>query len=166
MTEEDKQRRALRRTANKEAATRSRKRRILQMETLTQVGLRCNVSLGARVLRGQRRKSVYNFGGTDLEKFGGSASPVGAKLRWPKAKSPSRLGGLGERRKLPQRGLGRNPRNRRNFEYFKRKWSKFLDPVNLTFLNSLKCTKSLRFINEECFPCFLNVADMQISIFG
>ena len=52
MTEEDKQRRALRRTANKEAATRSRKRRILQIETLTQVGLRCNVSLGARVLRG------------------------------------------------------------------------------------------------------------------
>src|SRR6218665_3883438 len=52
----------------------------------------------------QRRKSVCNFGGTDLEKFGESASAEGAKLRLPKARSPSRLGGLRERRKLPQRG--------------------------------------------------------------
>jgi len=37
-----------------------------------------------------------------------TASAEGAKLRLLKARSPSRLGGLGERRKLPQRGLGRS----------------------------------------------------------
>ena len=37
----------------------------------------------------------------------------GAKMRLPKARSPSQLGGLGERR--PQRGLWRSPRNRRDF---------------------------------------------------
>src|SRR6218665_459167 len=84
----------------------------------------------------QRRKSVCNFGGTDLEKFGESASAEGAKLQLPKARSPSQLGGLGERRKLPQQGLGRSPRNRCNFEHFKRKWSAFLDLVNLTFLSN------------------------------
>src|SRR6218665_1904722 len=63
----------------------------------------------------QRRKSVCNFGGTDLEKFGESASAEGAKLRLPKARSPSRLGGLRERRKLPQRGLGRSPISRHDF---------------------------------------------------
>src|SRR6218665_3552782 len=36
----------------------------------------------------------------------GGLSAEGAKLRLPKARSPSRLGGLGERRMLPQRGLG------------------------------------------------------------
>ena len=51
-------------------------------------------------------------------------------------KSLTTIGGLGERRKLRQRGLGRSPRNRRNFEHFKQKWSTFLDPVNLTFLNN------------------------------
>jgi len=59
-------------------------------------------------------------------------SAEGAKLRLPKARSPSRLGGLGERRKLPQRGLG----NRRDFEHFKSKWSTFWDHRNLTFLNN------------------------------
>jgi len=49
----------------------------------------------------QRRKFVYNFGGADLEKIGESASAEGAKLRLTKARSLSRLGGLGERRKLP-----------------------------------------------------------------
>src|SRR6218665_994932 len=48
-----------------------------------------------------------------------------AKLRLPKARSPSRLGDLGERRKPPQWGLGRSPRYQRNFEHFKRKWSTF-----------------------------------------
>ena len=43
------------------------------------------------------------------------------------------IGGQEERRKLPQRGLGRSPRNRRDFEHCKPKWSKFWDPVNLTF---------------------------------
>jgi len=42
-------------------------------------------------------------------------SADGTKLRLPKERSPSRLGGLGERRKLPQRSLGRSPRSRRNF---------------------------------------------------
>src|SRR6218665_2067129 len=46
------------------------------------------------------------------------ASAEGAKLRLPKARSPLRLGSLMERRKLPQRGLGRSPRNRRDFEHF------------------------------------------------
>src|SRR6218665_3383755 len=46
------------------------------------------------------------------------ASAKGAKLRLPKARSPLRLGSLRERRKLPQVGLGRSPRNRRDFEHF------------------------------------------------
>src|SRR6218665_2928998 len=45
----------------------------------------------------------------------GGLSAEGAKLRLPKARSPSRLGGLEECRKLPQRGLGRSPRNRPDF---------------------------------------------------
>ena len=44
--------------------------------------------------------------------------------------------GLGERRKLPQRGLGRSPRNRRNFEHFMPKWCAFWDVVNLIFFNN------------------------------
>src|SRR6218665_3186234 len=66
-----------------------------------------------------------------------------AKLRLPKAGSPSRLEGLGERRKLPQRGLGRRPRNRRDFEHFKPKWSTFWDPVNLTFKKKLNRRNSI-----------------------
>jgi len=66
----------------------------------------------------------------------GQLSAEGAKLRLPKARNPSRLGGLRERCKLPQRGLGRSPRNRSNFEHFKSKWSTFWDPVKLTCLNN------------------------------
>ena len=71
--------------------------------------------------------------------FGGAKkglSAEGAKLRFRRARSPSRLGGLGVRRKLPQWGLGRSPRNRRDFEDFMPKLSRptFCDPVNLTFL--------------------------------
>src|SRR6218665_1857361 len=43
------------------------------------------------------------------------ASAKDRKLRLPKARSPSRLGGLGERRKLPQRDLWRSHRNQRDF---------------------------------------------------
>jgi len=43
----------------------------------------------------QRRKSVYYFGGTDIEKIVESESAGGAKLRLPKARSSSQLGGLG-----------------------------------------------------------------------
>src|SRR6218665_3324173 len=43
-------------------------------------------------------------------RVGDNASAEGTKLRLPKARSPFRLGGLGERRKLP--------RNRRDFEHF------------------------------------------------
>jgi len=65
------------------------------------------------------------------------ASAEGAKLRLPRARSPLYwLGGLGERRKLPLRGLGRSHRNRRNFEHFMPKWSAFLDIVNLIFFNN------------------------------
>src|SRR6218665_3300381 len=52
---------------------------------------------------GQRRKSVYNFGGTEIGKIGDNASAEGSKVRLPKARSPSRLGGLRERRKVPHR---------------------------------------------------------------
>src|SRR6218665_2782537 len=51
-------------------------------------------------------------------------------------KKPYRLGGLGERRKLPQQGLGRSPKNRRNFEHFMPKWSAFWDVVNLIYFNN------------------------------
>src|SRR6218665_2596474 len=61
------------------------------------------------------------------------ASAKGAKLRLPKARSPLRLGGLGE---LPQRGLGRSPEKRPDFEHFMPKWSTFLALVNLIFLNN------------------------------
>src|SRR6218665_2320556 len=74
----------------------------------------------------------FYFGGAK-----GGLSAEGAKLRLLKARSPSRLGALGERRKIPQRGLGQSPRNQRDFEHFKPKWSTFSDPVNLTFLNNL-----------------------------
>jgi len=42
--------------------------------------------------QGQRRKSVHNFGGTDIENIVESASAEGARLRLPKASRPSRLG--------------------------------------------------------------------------
>src|SRR6218665_3962398 len=84
----------------------------------------------------------FVFGGLTLWEFfcfggaKGGLSAEGVKLRLPKARNPSRLGSLGERRKLPQRGLGRSPRNRRNCEHFKPKWSTFWDPGNLTFSNN------------------------------
>src|SRR6218665_995565 len=87
---------------------------------------------GSRILcLGGLMGRLFLFGGAN-----GGLSAEGAKLRLPKARSPSRLGGLRERRKLPQRGLRRSSRNRCNFEHFKRKWSAFLDPVNLTFLGN------------------------------
>src|SRR6218665_1578519 len=55
----------------------------------------------------------------------------GERFKFPKARSPYRLGGLRERRKFPKRGLGQSPRNRRNFDHFMPKWSAFLDIVNL-----------------------------------
>ena len=42
------------------------------------------------------------LGGTEIVKIEESANAEGAKQRLPKARSPSRLGGLGERRK-PQK---------------------------------------------------------------
>src|SRR6218665_985382 len=63
------------------------------------------------------------------------------KLQAPKARSwncrrqkAPTTRGSGERRKLPQRGLGQSPRNRRNFEHFKPKWSTFWNTVNLRHL--------------------------------
>jgi len=47
---------------------------------------------------------------------------------------PLTIRGYGERRKLTQRGLGRIPRNRRDFEHLMPKWSTFWDVVNLIFL--------------------------------
>jgi len=61
---------------------------------------------------GQAEILDFNMGVREI------ASAEGAKLRLPKARSPYRLGGLGERRKLPKRGLGGSPRHRPNFEHF------------------------------------------------
>ena len=80
---------------------------------------------------GAARVEIFVLGGAK-----GGLSTEGAKLRLPKARSPSRLGSLGERRKLPQRGLGRSPKNRVDFEHFKPKWSTFWDPGNVTFLTN------------------------------
>ena len=43
---------------------------------------------------------------------------------------------LGERRKLPQWGLGQIPRNKSDFEHFMPKLGTFGDLVNLRFLNN------------------------------
>jgi len=44
------------------------------------------IEVGGRPMHSftQRRKSVYNFGGADIEKTGKGASAEGAKLRLPK----------------------------------------------------------------------------------
>src|SRR6218665_202963 len=55
------------------------------------------------------------------------------RLRLPKARSLLRLGGLGECRNLPRRGLGQSPRNRRDFEHFIPKRCTFWALVNLIF---------------------------------
>ena len=69
-------------------------------------------------------------------RVGQIASAEGARLRLPKAGSTLRLGSLGERRKLPQQGLGRSPRNRSDFEHFMLKLGPFLDLVNFRFFNN------------------------------
>src|SRR6218665_2404176 len=78
-------------------------------------------------------------------------------MRLPEARSPSRLEGMGERRKFPQRGLGLRPRNLRGFEPFKPKWNTFWDPVNLTFLNnSIEKIVSERFLFYKLEAAFTN----------
>ena len=52
------------------------------------------------------------------------------------SKKPFATRGLGERRKLPQRGLGRSPRNRTDFEHFMPKLGPFWDLVNLRFFSN------------------------------
>src|SRR6218665_242060 len=64
-----------------------------------------------------------------------------ASLHLLKARSPSRLGGLGECCKLLQRVLGRRPRNRSeanrsDFEHFLPKLSPFWDFVNLRYFGN------------------------------
>src|SRR6218665_1855345 len=89
------------------------------------------VSGGSRIFcLGANRTGIFVWGAK------GGLSAEGAKLQLPKARSPSRLGVLGESCKFPHRGLGRSPRNRHDFEHFKPEWSTFWDPVNLTFLNN------------------------------
>src|SRR6218665_3899287 len=62
------------------------------------------VSGGSRILcLGANRTGIFVWGAK------GGLSAEGAKLQLPKARSPSRLGGLGERHKLPQRGLRQSP---------------------------------------------------------
>src|SRR6218665_690029 len=60
-----------------------------------------------------------------LKKFLSTRMFMSKKLQAPKARScdcrrkeAPTTRGSGERRKLPQRGLGRSPRNRRDFEQF------------------------------------------------
>ena len=65
-----------------------------------------------------------------------TASAKGAKLLLLKVRSPSRLGGLEERSKLPQRGLGQSPRNRSDFEHFMPKLGTFWDLVSLRLFNN------------------------------
>src|SRR6218665_940731 len=74
------------------------------------------------------------WGAYQSVRVGQIASAEGAKLPLLKAKNTSRLGGLGERRKLPQWGMGRSPRNRSNFEHFMPKLGTIWDLVNLRFL--------------------------------
>ena len=50
-------------------------------------------------------------------------------------KKPLTTRGSGERRKLPQWGVGRSPRKRRDFEHFVPKWSTFLALVNLIYIS-------------------------------
>src|SRR6218665_4061715 len=85
-----------------------------------------------------RGENLYlTLGGADLEKIWKSASAEGAKLRLPKARSPSRLGGLEERRKLPQRGLGRSPISRRYiFLTFYAKMEYIFGYVNFIFFSN------------------------------
>jgi len=54
---------------------------------------------------------VWGANGADIFVWGakGELSVEGAKLRFPKARSPSRLGGLGERLKLPSGVWGGAP---------------------------------------------------------
>ena len=66
-----------------------------------------------------------SWGAYENVRVGQTASAEGAKLRLLKAKSPLRLGCLRERRKLPQLGLGRSPRNRSDFERFMQKLGPF-----------------------------------------
>src|SRR6218665_3230801 len=78
----------------------------------------------------QWRFNDFVFGGLTGWEFlfwgaKGGLNAEGATVRLPKARSPSRQG-----------GLGRSPRNRRDFQHFKPKWSTFWDPGNLTFLNN------------------------------
>jgi len=85
----------------------------------------------------QRRKSVYNFGGTDIEKIGGSASAKGVKLRVPKARTPSRLGGLGKRDPSvisSPAGSGAEPQIPSRFLTFYAKTEYIFGYVNLIFL--------------------------------
>ena len=68
-----------------------------------------------------------------MEKIGESAIAEGVKLRLPKARSPSRLVGLWERRKLPSVVWGGAPETEAILNIIIPKWSRptFLDLVNL-----------------------------------
>src|SRR6218665_3875471 len=59
-------------------------------------------------------------------------------------------GGSGGRRSWWERESEK--KNLRDFEHFKPKWSTFWDPGNLTLLNSLKCSKSRRFLGLRPRP--------------
>ena len=88
---------------------------------------------------------VFLFGGAKV-----GLSAEGAKMRLPKARSLSRLGGLRKHRKLSS-GSPQNaePQNRRDFEHFKPKCGTFWDSVDLTFLNNYieKIVSERGFIN-------------------
>src|SRR6218665_4166804 len=67
------------------------------------------------LVRNQRRKSVYNFGGCRNRENLGKCKRRRREAAIAEGKKPLTIRRSGERRKLHQRGLGRSPRSRRNF---------------------------------------------------
>src|SRR6218665_1902543 len=66
----------------------------------------------------------------------GNCKPRRREAAIAEGKKPLRLGSLTERRKLPQRGLGRSPRNRRDFEQFSCNMEYIWALPNLVFCNN------------------------------
>ena len=67
-------------------------------------------------------------------RVGQIACAEGAELAIAEGKKLLATRGLGERRKLLQRGLGRSLRNRSDIEHFRPKLGTFWEFVNLRFL--------------------------------
>ena len=92
--------------------------------------------IGGAKSRGDGMGKLLSFSYTNMW-VGGIASAEGAKLRLPKARSPSRLGDLGERRKPSK------PETDSILNTSSQKWSTFWDPGNLTFFKQLNLKDSI-----------------------